>query len=110
MPFADILGATGIEEKELKRTLQSLACGKVRVIKKKPEGRDVGDADVFHINHKFTHNKFRIKINQIQMKETVEENVKTTEGVFQDRQYQVEIDISILIWYGCGRSYLHIAC
>lgn len=30
--FADIAEATGIEEKELRRTLQSLACGKVRSI------------------------------------------------------------------------------
>ena len=44
MPFADILEVTGIEEKELKRTMQSLACGKVRVLRKKPEGRDVSDA------------------------------------------------------------------
>ena len=30
--FADIAEATGIEDKELRRTLQSLACGKVRSI------------------------------------------------------------------------------
>ena len=32
---------------------------------------------------------YRIKINSIQMRETVEENVKTNEQVLQDRQYQV---------------------
>lgn len=35
----------------------------------------------------------RIKVNAIQMKETVEEQQKTTEGVFQDRQYQIDAAI-----------------
>ena len=111
--FASILDSTEIDEDELKRTLQSLACGKVRVLRKRPEGRDVELDDVFHVNQKFSHKVcgenvgvhvcdfciltlcgglmqlMRIKINQIQMKETVEENHKTTEDVFQDRQYQV---------------------
>ena len=30
LPLADIAEATGLEDKELRRTLQSLACGKVR--------------------------------------------------------------------------------
>lgn len=30
-------------------------------------------------------------MNAIQMKETVEENTSTTERVFQDRQYQVDV-------------------
>lgn len=59
------------QEGELKRTLQSLACGKARVIKKTPKGREVDDKDKFHFNHEFTNKLFRIKINQIQMKETV---------------------------------------
>ena len=34
LSFQDIKDATGIEDKELRRTLQSLACGKVRVLLK----------------------------------------------------------------------------
>lgn len=34
LSFQDIKDATGIEDKELRRTLQSLACGKVRVLQK----------------------------------------------------------------------------
>ncbi|WRX26491.1 Cullin [Theobroma cacao] len=66
LSFQDIKDSTGIEDKELRRTLQSLACGKVRVLQ---------------------------KVNAIQMKETVEENTSTTERVFQDRQYQVDAAI-----------------
>lgn len=59
------------EEGELKRTLQSLACGKARVLNKNPRGKDVEDGDRFNFNNDFKHKLFRIKINQIQMKETV---------------------------------------
>lgn len=86
----EIRTATGIEEEELKRTLQSLACGKARVLNKNPRGKDVEDGDRFNFNSDFKHKLFRIKINQIQMKETVEEQVSTTERVFQDRQYQID--------------------
>uniref|UniRef100_A0A8C2YZT4 Cullin 4B n=1 Tax=Cyclopterus lumpus TaxID=8103 RepID=A0A8C2YZT4_CYCLU len=62
--------ATGIEESELRRTLQSLACGKARVLTKIPKSKDVEDGDKFSCNDDFKHKLFRIKINQIQMKET----------------------------------------
>uniref|UniRef100_A0A8C1WZ27 Cullin 4A n=1 Tax=Cyprinus carpio TaxID=7962 RepID=A0A8C1WZ27_CYPCA len=67
----EIRTATGIEDDELKRTLQSLACGKARVLNKTPRGKDVEDGDSFQFNSDFRHKLFRIKINQIQMKETV---------------------------------------
>uniref|UniRef100_A0A6Q2X2N9 Cullin family profile domain-containing protein n=1 Tax=Esox lucius TaxID=8010 RepID=A0A6Q2X2N9_ESOLU len=67
----EIKSATGIEEGELRRTLQSLACGKARVLNKNPRGKDVEDGDRFNFNNEFRHKLFRIKINQIQMKETV---------------------------------------
>ncbi|KAH9749455.1 Cullin-4 [Citrus sinensis] len=87
LSFQDIKDATGIEDKELRRTLQSLACGKL------PKGRDVEDDDSFVFNEGFTAPLYRIKVNAIQMKETVEENTSTTERVFQDRQYQVDAAI-----------------
>ncbi|GFN79945.1 cullin-4a [Plakobranchus ocellatus] len=90
LSFSDIRTATGIEDVELKRTLQSLACGKARVIYKIPKGKDVEDTDSFRFADDFKHKLYRIKINQIQMKETQEENASTTERVFQDRQYQVD--------------------
>ena len=59
------------EDSELRRTLQSLACGKARVLHKNPKSKDVEDGDKFSCNDDFKHKLFRIKINQIQMKETV---------------------------------------
>ncbi|XP_076337689.1 cullin 4 [Tachypleus tridentatus] len=91
--YEDIKQATSIEDGELRRTLQSLACGKARVVQKIPRGRDVEDKDKFEFNNDFTNRYFRIKINQIQMKETQEEQSTTQERVFQDRQYQIDAAI-----------------
>lgn len=71
LSLEEIKAATNIEDGELRRTLQSLACGKARVLQKNPRGRDVADNDRFVFNADFTNKLFRIKINQIQMKETV---------------------------------------
>lgn len=60
------------EDSELRRTLQSLACGKARVLTKVPKSKDVEDGDKFSCNDDFRHKLYRIKINQIQMKETVQ--------------------------------------
>ena len=43
-------------------TLQSLACGKVRVLRKEPKGRDVDESDAFHVAREFKHQLFRIKV------------------------------------------------
>ncbi|CAI7769493.1 unnamed protein product [Closterium sp. NIES-53] len=93
LSFAEIRDATGITDAELKRTLQSLACGKTRVLQKIPKGRDVSDTDSFEFNTDFTASLFRLKVNAIQLKETPEENTNTTERVFQDRQYQIDAAI-----------------
>ena len=37
LSFEDIKADSGIEDRELRRTLQSLACGKTRVITKEPK-------------------------------------------------------------------------
>lgn len=93
LSYAQIGEATALEGPDLKRTLQSLACGKVRVLTKHPKGRDVGEKDTFTVNKAFTDPKFRIKINQIQLKETKEENKATYERVSADRQFETQAAI-----------------
>lgn len=56
---------------DLKRTLQSLACGKQKVLKKKPIGADVNESDVFYFNDDYTNPRFQVRIDSIQAKETV---------------------------------------
>ncbi|KAF1329324.1 Cullin family protein, partial [Globisporangium splendens] len=91
--FKEIKEQTRIEDGELRRTLQSLACGKVRVLQKHPKGKEVEDGDSFVFNSSFANQLYRIKINSIQMKETKQENEDTHERVFRDRQYQVDAAI-----------------
>lgn len=93
LSYTDIATATGLVDAELQRTLQSLACAKFRILTKHPKGRDVNPTDTFTINLAFTDPKYRIKINQIQLKETKEENKETHERVYQDRQYETQAAI-----------------
>jgi cullin-4 len=82
-----------IAEPELKRTLQSLACAKLRPLRKTPAGREIDAADTFVINAKFTHALYQVKINQVQLKETKEENKETHERVAQDRELETQAAI-----------------
>jgi len=93
LSYPHLLQATGIEDKELKITLQSLACGKVRALRKEPKGRNVDETDFFFFDNSFKHPLFRIKVNSIQMRETEAETEQTSERVFQDRQYQIDAAI-----------------
>lgn len=60
-----------IDDAELRRTLQSLACGKKRVLKKHPLGKDVNNGDTFQFNADFADSRYQVHINSIQAKETV---------------------------------------
>lgn len=67
---------------EAGRTLQSLACGKVRVLQKHPKGREVAPTDQFTFNSDFKDDHIKIKINQIQQKETVSAFVPSLDDIF----------------------------
>ena len=60
---------------------------------KKPKGREVNTTDEFSYNGGFSDVKMRIKINQIQLKETKEENKTTHERVAADRHYETQAAI-----------------
>ncbi|RKF80571.1 Cullin-4A [Golovinomyces cichoracearum] len=93
LSYTTIQQTTGLIDIELKRTLQSLACAKIRVLTKHPKGREINQTDTFTVNLNFTDPKYKIKINQIQLKETKEENQKVHEKVLQDRQYETQAAI-----------------
>lgn len=48
-----------------------MACGKKKVLKKLPPGKDINDEDVFVFNDAFADPRPRVHINTIQSKETV---------------------------------------
>lgn len=103
--YDEVIESTKIDENELKRTLQSLACGKVPILVKSSKGVDITQEEIFSFNKDFRHKLCRIKINQVQLKETQEENQSTNERVFQDRQYQV--DAAIVRVMKMRKSLLH---
>ena len=73
--------------------MQSLACAKLRPLTKKPKGREINPGDIFFLNQSFSDERFRVKINQIQMKETKEENKETHVRVAMDRNYETQAAI-----------------
>ncbi|KAH6565116.1 hypothetical protein BASA61_009673 [Batrachochytrium salamandrivorans] len=93
LSFSEIQARTNLEEKELVRTLQSLAVGKTRVLVKSSKGKDVDTVDNFEVNEQFIHPQYRIKIGSISVRESVDEMVETNEKVFQDRVFQVDAAI-----------------
>lgn len=65
----------------------------MRVLSKHPRGKDVAPTDGFTVNSAFSHEAYRIKINQIQVKETKEEKQETHEQVHKDRQFEIQAAI-----------------
>lgn len=83
------------DDDELKRVLQSLSCGKHKLLFKNPPNNTITGDDVFQYNNTFTAPVNRIKINSIQQEQTTKETNETHTKVLVDRQYQV-----------CARSHL----
>ncbi|PWN38381.1 Cullin-domain-containing protein [Meira miltonrushii] len=88
LTYGQIKQQTGLEEKELKRTLQSLACGQIptRVLRKEPQGKEVNESDQFAVNEQLKNERKRIRINMIQLNETQEEQKSTVDRVMFDRE------------------------
>ncbi|KAF9555850.1 Cullin-4B [Agrocybe pediades] len=93
IPYTDIKEHTNMAEADLKRTLQSLACGKKKVLKKIPAGKDVDDTDVFKYNAEFTDPHRVVHINSIQAKVSPEESKKTNDSIEEDRKYTLDAAI-----------------
>ncbi|KAK4051822.1 hypothetical protein OIV83_002527 [Microbotryomycetes sp. JL201] len=86
LSYEDIAKTTHLETNELKRTLQSLACGKFKILTKHPKGRDVDNTDSFSFNSGFVSNMQKIKIQTIANKvETPEERRETEEKLEAER-------------------------
>ena len=77
----------------MNRTLQSLACAKLRPLTKHPKGREINPTDTFTLNASFSDPKYRIKINTVQLKETAAENKATHERVAADRNFETQAAI-----------------
>jgi len=104
--LSDIMKKTGLDDRdEIERILQSLSLGRegtrvlikidhdkddanrMLIVKKHPKKvrRTVSDDDRFIFNSSFKSNQHRIRITNIQMKETTEDRSKINEAVARDR-------------------------
>ncbi|KAK7050999.1 hypothetical protein VNI00_005111 [Paramarasmius palmivorus] len=91
LTYEEIKQATSIEDSDLQRHLQSLACAKYKVLKKHPPGRDVSSSDSFSFNSGFTANLQKIKISTISSKvESSEERKETKDRIDEERRHQTE--------------------
>ncbi|KAI6020834.1 Cullin family-domain-containing protein [Pisolithus microcarpus] len=91
--YKQIMEATRMDEGELKRTLQSLACANKKVLRKQPVGKDVNETDVFYFNSEFTDPRAKVHINSIQAKETPEESTRTQSHIDSDRKHYLDAAI-----------------
>ncbi|KDR76203.1 hypothetical protein GALMADRAFT_225884 [Galerina marginata CBS 339.88] len=91
LTYSDIQAATQIDDVELKRHLQSLACAKFKVLKKHPPGRDVDPDDAFSFHNDFSCPMKKIKIATISSKvENSEERKETRDRIEEERKHQME--------------------
>ncbi|KAI7870829.1 Cullin [Spinellus fusiger] len=90
----EIQGQTQIPEADVKRTLQSLACAKYKILTKDAKGREINPGDRFYFNSAFTNNLARIKIQSIVSKvENEGERKNTHDKVDEERKHQIEAAI-----------------
>lgn len=88
----DIARSTSMVPGELKRTLQTLACAKYKVLTKHPRGRDISESDQFSFNSSFTAPLAKIRIQTIAAKvETDAERRETESKVDEARNTQCDV-------------------
>ncbi|KAI0689999.1 Cullin-domain-containing protein [Cytidiella melzeri] len=91
LSYEHIKSETRIQESELQRNLQSLACAKFKILRKHPAGRDVNPSDTFSFNADFTSPLQKIKISTIASRvESVDERKETQDRVDEERKLQTE--------------------
>ncbi|KAJ2786326.1 hypothetical protein GGI15_001609 [Coemansia interrupta] len=84
---------TRIPFEPLARHLQSLACGKYKVLIKTPMSREISPSDVFVFNSGFKSPQYRIRIPVISARnnvETEQEKEASQAAIGQERQYVIE--------------------
>jgi cullin 3 len=95
--YEEIKNETEIPEKDLVRTIQSLAMAKPtqRILTKEPRAREILPSDMFCVNDGFTSKLIRVKINTVSSKsgESDPERQETRVKVDDDRKHEIEAAI-----------------
>jgi cullin-4 len=96
LTYIEIRNECGLDDANLVRTLQSLSCGKIVVLNKIPNGRDVSVGDSFSFNTEFTSKNQRIRINGSSSRDLPEEATNLNVAIGEppsDRHYLVDASI-----------------
>ncbi len=94
--FEEMKQETDIPDKDLIRTIQSLAMAKPtqRILLKEPKVKEIQSNDIFTVNDSFTSKLIRVKINTISAKgESDPERQETRIKVDDDRKHEIEAAI-----------------
>ncbi|KAJ2887927.1 hypothetical protein FB639_000990 [Coemansia asiatica] len=90
---AQIQEKTHIPKESLARHLQSLACGKYKVLTKQPMSREINPEDVFRFNKGFRAPQYRIRLPVASARSSVEtekEKEASQAAIGRERQYLIE--------------------
>ncbi|KAK4517733.1 ATP synthase d subunit [Mucor velutinosus] len=94
LSWEDIKSHTQIADQDLKRTLQSLACAKYKILVKSSKGKDILEDDSFSFNDNFSSNMARIKIQALASRvENDGERKNTQDKVDEERKHQIEASV-----------------
>ncbi|EDQ89662.1 uncharacterized protein MONBRDRAFT_32326 [Monosiga brevicollis MX1] len=88
LSYGALLEATQLPEKDLQRTLQSLACGKHVLLTKSSSGKTIHSDDNFKLNHRFSSKAVRVKVQQVAARN--EEREVTEKKVQGERRLEIE--------------------
>ncbi|KAF7339993.1 CULLIN-2 domain-containing protein [Mycena venus] len=105
LSFSHIFVQVQMADALLRLTLQSLACGKKKVLLKDPPGRDVNDGDLFRFNEGFTDPRAKVHINSIQAKVSPEESKQTQTAIDGERVFTLDAAIVRLMKAKKGMLY-----
>lgn len=95
LTYGELEILTHLPAAELERTLQSLALSRTRILLRvgKSRGKEIRHTDRFTVNTGFRDKMYRVKVNQVQLRETKEENRATHEQIQRDRMFELHAAI-----------------
>jgi len=93
MSYEELIETTKLPEEILSASLASLMKTRAKLILKKPKGLPCKKGDKFRVNKNFQHQNILVKLNSIQIKDTIKDKQRTTQSVFRDRKTTIQAAI-----------------
>uniref|UniRef100_A0A5K3EIC7 CULLIN_2 domain-containing protein n=1 Tax=Mesocestoides corti TaxID=53468 RepID=A0A5K3EIC7_MESCO len=93
--LTELIAETGIPERDLVRSLMALFMSRStqRILCKEPKTKEVEPTDVFYVNNSFVSRHYKIKVQNISVRESEPERQETRTRVDENRRYVIEATI-----------------